>query len=647
MQRKQFIWKIVCVMIFMIGVMSVGSNTANAVQKQDEISVVIDGETVNLSKHPVTINNVNFVPLRGVFEKLGVSIHWDQSSATVKASKGAQTMEYTIGNSYARINNIEQNMSSPGRIIEGTVMIPLRFVGEAFGAEVVWSTKTKTIRITSDMKLLSSISSEPTGNTASNLMNNGFAAQQGKWIYGLDNELNGNATGGNGGYLYKVNKDSGEKISLMSSQVRMLNIQGDWLYFLGIDGIYKLKTDGSALTQLTEYAYSTQLFVMNNWLFYNAEDGIYRLQIDRVGAVPIRVMDNSNISRFTISGGWIYYQEHRESEVAGMLGRIRINGVDNVSYGRLDYEDFTVHENYIYFNYLDGYTNKVGRMSIEGGELQYLQTAEGYNISDNKLFFGKGTLIYQSEMDGSGSRPLADLEGWSMPLKFTLLDGSLFYEKGLFNEDKKYVSVMYSVNLAAKSGKSLFGKVLPAEDDSSYRSSLSPFNDKERAKEVEQAAKAVVAQKILPDMTTREKIKALHDYVVLNTAYDYENYVNDTIPEVSYTVYGVLMQHKAVCQGYALTMKILLDLINVENYLITGTVNGNGHEWNIIVLDGVYYHLDATWDDPTHDTPGTVRYDYFLILDEKMAQDHVFDREGIKEALQRFKIIDEVKVDFK
>ncbi|MDQ0194927.1 stalk domain-containing protein [Paenibacillus wynnii] len=641
MQRNRLLRKLLYILIFILGLTVSGLHTVSA--KKEGISVVVDGKVVNLSKKPVTINNVNYVPLRGVFEQLGVSIQWDQSSATVTASKGAQTMEYTLGNSYARINNIEMVMSSPSRIIEGSVMVPLRFVGEAFGAKVIWNATARSIMISSDETLLSSISPDPTGNTASNLMNNGFAVKQGKWIYGLENEHSGYPTGGNGGYLYKVNEDGGEITKLISAQARMLNVQNDWIYYIGTDGIYKIRTDGSELTRLTDSPSSSQLFVMNNWLFYDTEDGVYRLQTDRSGALPIRVLGNQNIDQFTVSQGWVYYKEFSDNQQIGMLGRIRINGMDNIGYGRLDYEDLTVHGDYIYFNYLDENTNKIGRMPIEGGDSQNLVTAEGYNISNNTLFYGKGTIVYQSEMDGSNGKPVANLKAWPMPLKFIVLNGSIYYEKSVFDEDGQFASAMYWVNLAAKNGGSLFGKILPVEQ----KLHLYPYNDRKKTNEVEQYAKTIVQQTVRSDMTPREKIKALHDYIVQNTAYDYDNYLKDTIPEISYTVYGTLIQHKAVCEGYALTMKILLDLVNVENYLISGVANGGLHEWNLVVLDGVYYHLDATWDDPVPDNPGHVRYDYFLISDEKMALDHEFDSEGIKGFLERNKILEEVTIDFK
>ncbi|MFC3748323.1 stalk domain-containing protein [Paenibacillus sp. GCM10012306] len=647
MQTQRVLRKIlyIFIFIFIMGLTVNDHNVVNAGSK--EISVILDGKVLELSKKTVTINDVNYVPLRGVLEQMGVNIQWNQSSGTIIARKGAQIVEYTLGNSYARINTMETVMSSPGKIIDGSVMVPLRFVGEAFGAKVTWNAAARSITIISDDMLLASISPEPTGNTASNLMNNGFAVKQGKWIYGLENEQSGYPTHGNGGYLYKVNEDDGKSTKLVPAQARMLNVQDDRIFYIGPDGIYKILTDGKEGTRLIDSSSSRHLYLLNNWLFYDTEDGIYRLQTDRLGAIPIRVLENPNVDQFTVSQGWVYYKGFRDNDgQTGELGRIRINGRDNIVYGRFECNDLTVHGGYLYFNYFDENTdtNKIGRMPAVGGELHYLVDAEGYNISNNLLFYGKGTVIYRSELDGTNAKPVANLESWPMPLKFVIFNDFLFYEKSIFGDNGQHASAVYGVNLAAKKGWSLFGKSLPAErKDNSH---LYPHNDKEKINEVEQYAKKVVQQTVSPDMTPREKIKALHDYVVKNTAYDYENYIKDTIPENSYTVYGTLIEHKAVCEGYALTMNVLLKLAGMESYLISGLANGQGHAWNIVVLNGVYYHLDATWDDSAPDIPGQVKYDYFLISDDQMALDHEFDTEGIKGFFERKKMLEGIAIDF-
>ncbi|KUP25178.1 hypothetical protein AWJ19_29800 [Paenibacillus sp. DMB5] len=620
-----------------------GSNTAKAEVLHHKVTVTVDGKIVKLSRDPVIINNNNYVPLRGIFEQLGISIGWEQQSGTVKATKGAQTMEYRLGSSYAKINGADRYMPSPGKLIDGVVMVPLRFIGEAFGAELVWDPVTRAIQITSDEKLLTSISAEPTGNSGANLTNNAFVVKQGDWIYGLETIERPEETGhtfvskGNSGFLYKVNQNSGEKIRLTSGTARMLNIQGDWLYFLDSYGICKIRLDGSEQTQLTLADDITQLIVMNNWALYNTSDGIYRLQLDRPGAFPIRVTNNPNIDQFTVSNGWIYYKEYRNGEQPGIIGKIGTNGSGNSIYGALDYEDLTVQGDYLYFTYLDESIGKIGRMPIEGGNLQNLQSASGYNISGNKLYYDVGPALYQSELDGSDSRKVASLGDWALPFRMILLDGSVYYEKGVFGSEAQFISAMYAVDLSSDTAYSLYGKILPEEYVPEYSlfagayESFLPTRDPKKEHETLQAAKAVIDQTLSPEMNTRDKVKALHDYVVLNTAYDYDNYLNGSIPEESYTEYGILILHTGVCQGYAVTMKMLLDLAGVENFYISGTnYAGAGHAWNIVVVDGEYYHLDATWDDPVPNMPGYIGDKYFLVTDEQMALDHIWDEERVK-----------------
>jgi transglutaminase/protease-like cytokinesis protein 3 len=125
-------------------------------------------------------------------------------------------------------------------------------------------------------------------------------------------------------------------------------------------------------------------------------------------------------------------------------------------------------------------------------------------------------------------------------------------------------------------------------------------------------------------MTDAEKLKAVHDYIVLNTRYDYENFVKDTIPEESYREYGVFFKGTAVCDGYARTLKMFLDILGIENYYVDGKAwnflspDGVGHAWNVVKIDGKYYQVDTTWDDPVPDRPGEVSYNYLMVNDEFM-----------------------------
>lgn len=135
----------------------------------------------------------------------------------------------------------------------------------------------------------------------------------------------------------------------------------------------------------------------------------------------------------------------------------------------------------------------------------------------------------------------------------------------------------------------------------------------------------IVSEVIKDGMNDFDKELSIHDYLVKNYKYDYDNYLKDTLPDESYTPYGLLVKGTGVCQAYADTMKLLLNKVGIECEVVIGTSKGEGHAWNIVKLDDEYYMLDATWDDPTPDEEGYANYDYFNLTSERLAEDHSWD----------------------
>ena len=132
----------------------------------------------------------------------------------------------------------------------------------------------------------------------------------------------------------------------------------------------------------------------------------------------------------------------------------------------------------------------------------------------------------------------------------------------------------------------------------------------------------VLSSIIKPGSSDFDKVKAIHDYLALNTAYDFDNFNNDNIPPDSYTAFGALVKGSAVCDGYTKAAQLLLDRLGIENYYVDGTSNGELHSWNLVKLNGNYYFMDITWDDPVPDTPNSVRYTYFLVTSDQLRKDH-------------------------
>lgn len=124
--------------------------------------------------------------------------------------------------------------------------------------------------------------------------------------------------------------------------------------------------------------------------------------------------------------------------------------------------------------------------------------------------------------------------------------------------------------------------------------------------------------------TPYEKELAVHDWLVLHCAYDYENYRNNTVPMRSYHPEGLFVYGKAVCQGYTESFKLCMDILGIPCETVTGTANGGGHAWNAVCLDNEWYMVDVTWDDPVPDTPGSVKHTYFNVTDQKLKRDHTY-----------------------
>jgi hypothetical protein len=142
--------------------------------------------------------------------------------------------------------------------------------------------------------------------------------------------------------------------------------------------------------------------------------------------------------------------------------------------------------------------------------------------------------------------------------------------------------------------------------------------------ETEIKATNIINTVITPDMEDYQKEIALHNYIVNHTRYDDLNYRNNTVPDESYTPYGILVRNTGVCAGYAHTIKLLLNKVGIECLLVSGKADGGDHAWNIVKIDNEYYHLDTTWDDPVGKEQLT--YHYFNLSDEMIAVNHTWDK---------------------
>ncbi|MFS1512652.1 stalk domain-containing protein [Chengkuizengella sp. SCS-71B] len=121
------------------------------------ISVIVDGEKVNFpDSEPIIDGNRVLIPLRGVFEKIGAKVDWDNNSATITSTlhRGNEQKVVIMKIDSKFVHQMDQNSGSKSKIskidttaklIGSRTLIPLRAAGEAFGYEVSWDEKRSTV----------------------------------------------------------------------------------------------------------------------------------------------------------------------------------------------------------------------------------------------------------------------------------------------------------------------------------------------------------------------------------------------------------------------------------------------------------------------------------------------------------------------
>lgn len=162
----------------------------------------------------------------------------------------------------------------------------------------------------------------------------------------------------------------------------------------------------------------------------------------------------------------------------------------------------------------------------------------------------------------------------------------------------------------------------------------SELSDYDRA--VYDAAEKVLEAELKEGMSDYEKERALYKWLVNHVDYDWRHQdVMVETPRESFTPYGGLVNHTAVCLGYATSFQLLMDMAGVECITVVGAAfeSTGDHAWNMVRLHGDWYCVDVTWDANGREQLGFFyRWRYFNITSDKMADQHQWDYGSVPEA---------------
>ena len=192
------------------------------------------------------------------------------------------------------------------------------------------------------------------------------------------------------------------------------------------------------------------------------------------------------------------------------------------------------------------------------------------------------------------------------------------------------VNKMYlNIETSTKFFKTTYNVYISAASDSNYLSDEFQTTEKiEKAiLEIEQEKNNIISHL---NGTEYQNILYIHDYLVNSLEYD------STYQSIGdYNIYGALVEKKCVCEGYAKAFKYLTNYAGYNCELMQGiATNSSGesenHAWNCIELNGIWYEVDVTWDDPiiiggNGRSSNDIKYRYFLKGTNTFNKDHVLE----------------------
>ncbi|SHM81336.1 Copper amine oxidase N-terminal domain-containing protein [Caldanaerovirga acetigignens] len=225
--------RLIFLVFFTIFVLTEGTNTPSFAQEMT-ISVLVDGLPVSFDVPPIIKDGRTLVPFRAVSEVLNVPVSWDEKSKIVTASDGGAYILLRIGDKTAYLNNTQITLDVPPMIMNGRMLIPLRFFSEAFGCNVEWDNASYTVRIVSPRRKMAIIGFYALGDSRTSSWTNLFGKPYPEHSKGNTDAVSELALG-----WYSLDKDG----SLLTQSATGWQRPSGWEDVLKAASLYNLRTE--------------------------------------------------------------------------------------------------------------------------------------------------------------------------------------------------------------------------------------------------------------------------------------------------------------------------------------------------------------------------------------------------------------------
>lgn len=155
-------------------------------------------------------------------------------------------------------------------------------------------------------------------------------------------------------------------------------------------------------------------------------------------------------------------------------------------------------------------------------------------------------------------------------------------------------------------------------------------------KQILNAAKNAISQKITSGMNDYQKELAIHDYITTWSNFDWAVLGHGNVAEDSKTPYGVLINRNAMCHGFSLSFQLFMDMLDIECVTVYSTSSGSTpHSWNVVKIENDWYCVDTAWDSTSGHTYFNVTSQYLKNRGYRWDESSVPEAKGTKYAYNR------------
>lgn len=118
-------------------------------------NVVLNGYSLPWDQPPQMVNNRILVPMRTFYEALGAEVSWEPANNTVTTHLDGTTLRLTLGSHEATVNGQPRSLDAPAQVVNGRTLVPLRWVAENLGTQVLWldQLQTAVVRTSRSLKI--------------------------------------------------------------------------------------------------------------------------------------------------------------------------------------------------------------------------------------------------------------------------------------------------------------------------------------------------------------------------------------------------------------------------------------------------------------------------------------------------------------